>query len=110
MLYGPNTNQGGNSIILILEAQAHFVAAAIRAVCKGTASSVEVRPDAMRRYLHDLESALAGTVWNGGCDSYFRSPGGEIVTQLPHTAGWYREQTRLFSTDDFEVRSGASRP
>ena len=32
MLYGPNTNQGGNSIIVILEAQATYVLGALRAM------------------------------------------------------------------------------
>lgn len=103
LLYGPNTNQGGNSIILILEAQAHFVTAAIQAIRERPGSSVEVRPEAMRRYLIELEAALAGTVWNGGCNSYFQTAGGDIVTQLPHTSGWYREQTRRFVEDDFEL-------
>ncbi len=103
LLYGPNTNQGGNSIILILEAQAHFVTAAIRALRERPGSSVEVRPGAMRDYLLDLQTSLARTVWSGGCDSYFRTAGGDIVTQLPHTAGWYRERTRRFVESDFEV-------
>ena len=32
MMYGPNTNQGGNSIIIILEAQAAYIVSALRAM------------------------------------------------------------------------------
>ncbi len=107
MLYGPNTNQGGNSILIMLEAQAHFVALAMEAMRASGASSVDVRPEAMARYEADLATAMEGTVWRGGCHSYFRAASGEIVTQLPHTSGWYCQQTERFDTDDFvaEVRT-----
>ncbi len=103
MMYGPNTNQGGNSIILILEAQAEFVAQALEEMRRIGATSVEVRQAAMDDYLADLEAALEGTVWNGGCDSYFVTAAGDIVTQLPHTAGWYRDRTARFPTEDFDL-------
>ena len=106
LLYGPNTNQGGNSIILILEAQARFVAEALRSMGEHGATAVEVRSEAMARYLDDLTDALEGTVWNGGCDSYFQAAGGEVVTQLPHTSGRYRTQIERFPVGDFEFSGG----
>ena len=36
MMYGPNTNQGGNSIIIILEAQATYIMSALD--CDATAT------------------------------------------------------------------------
>jgi len=99
LLYGPNTNQGGNSILLILEAQAHWVAAALAAMGEG--ATAEVRPEAMRRYAAELATALDATVWRDGCASYFRTPGGDIVTQLPHTSAWYRDRTSTFDAGDF---------
>jgi cation diffusion facilitator CzcD-associated flavoprotein CzcO len=101
-LYGPNTNQGGNSILLMLEAQAGYVAGAMEALRDRHLASVEVSGPAMGRYLDELERALASTVWRG-CATYFHSPQGEIVTQLPHTAGWYAEAVRHFDPADFEV-------
>ncbi len=108
LLYGPNTNQGGNSIILILEAQARFVAEALRTMHKQGATAVEVHTKAMSRYVEDLTTALEGTVWSSGCDSYFRAAGGEIVTQLPHTSGQYRHQIEWFPTGDFDLSGGPS--
>ncbi len=103
MLYGPNTNQGGNSIIIILEGQAQFVAATLESMRALGASSVDVRPEAMQRYMDELESALGDTVWSSGCASYFRAAGGEIVTQLPHTSRWYCERTMHFCAGDFVI-------
>jgi len=111
LLYGPNTNQGGNSIILILEAQARYVAQAVRIMRERQLSSVEVRPEAMEQYSDQLEEAMTRTVWNAGCDSYFRTAAGEIVTQLPHTAGWYCHRIRRFELSEFDCRSmGADEP
>ena len=101
LMYGPNTNQGGNSILLVLEAQADFVADAVTSLRSRGAAAIEVRPEAMDRYRTDLRTALGNTVWDGGCDSYFRTAAGDIVTQLPHTAGWYREQTARIDPVDF---------
>jgi cation diffusion facilitator CzcD-associated flavoprotein CzcO len=101
MLYGPNTNQGGNSILLILEAQAQFVASALDALRETGASSLEVSPRAMAHYARELEQDLRQTVWVQGCNSYFHNAAGDIVTQLPHTSGWYREATNEIDRDDF---------
>lgn len=103
LLYGPNTNQGGNSILLMLEAQAGFVVSAVEVMREQGLSSVEVSAPAMRRYLEELEAALATTVWSG-CETYFHTPQGEIVTQLPHTAGWYARATERFDPSAFELR------
>jgi cation diffusion facilitator CzcD-associated flavoprotein CzcO len=104
MLYGPNTNQGGNSILLMLEAQAQFVADALAVRDEAGATTVEVTEDAMARYSKQLEADLAGTIWNS-CSTYFHGPSGDIVTQLPHKAGWYREATERIDRQDFELRT-----
>lgn len=101
MMYGPNTNQGGNSIILMLEAQAEFVAGALAVMRDSGSPTIEVRPDAMERYRTELDAALARTVWSLGYDSYFRTAAGEIVTQTPYTTSVYADQTRRIQTDDF---------
>lgn len=101
MLYGPNTNQGGNSILLILEAQAQFVAAALGATREAGAAWLDVTPEAMAEQDCELRRDLAGTVWAGGCTTYFHTAAGDIVTQLPHTSGWYAEATERIDRRHF---------
>ena len=103
LTYGPNTNQGGNSILVVLEAQARYIAEAVQTLADRQATAIEVRPDAMGRYVQDLEASLADTVWSDGCDSYFRTGAGDIVTQLPHSAGWYCDRTSRLDLDDFTL-------
>ncbi|OBI36423.1 NAD(P)/FAD-dependent oxidoreductase [Mycobacterium sp. E2238] len=91
MLYGPNTNQGGNSIVYILEAAARLVASAVSRVAR-KGGYVDVRPEAEKRYNDQLSADLERTIWTR-CDSYFRSPTGRIVTQWPYTELEYARRT-----------------
>jgi cation diffusion facilitator CzcD-associated flavoprotein CzcO len=100
MLYGPNTNQGGNSILIILEAQATYVVSALRAMRWRRAPALDVRRDVMEGYNHQLAEALAGTVWHG-CQSYFKNANGRIATQLPQTSLWYAKRTRRFRMREY---------
>jgi cation diffusion facilitator CzcD-associated flavoprotein CzcO len=101
--YGPNTNQGGNSIILTLEAQARYVQMALVAMDTAGAAAVDVRPEVADAYDAETQEALAGTVWSTGCNTYFTNASGRIVTQLPHTSGWYVDRTSTFDLADYEV-------
>ncbi len=104
MLYGPNTNQGGNSIIVILEAQAGYVVGALNALEGEGIDALVVRRPVMDAYNRELAEALAGTLWQqNGCRSYFKNANGHIVTQLPQTSLWYAERTREFRTEEYEL-------
>jgi len=102
MLYGPNTNQGGNSIIFILEAQAAYVVRALRAMGRRRVHAVDVKRDVMEAYNRELGEALHGTVWDTGCRSYFKNENGKIATQLPYPSLWYWRRTRWFRIRDYE--------
>lgn len=99
MLYGPNTNQGGNSIVYILEAGARLVADAVGRIAR-RGGSIEVRPEAEERYNEQLSAELEKTIWTR-CDSYYRSPSGRIVTQWPHTELDYARRTRRLRRRDW---------
>jgi cation diffusion facilitator CzcD-associated flavoprotein CzcO len=91
MLYGPNTNQGANSIIYILEAGARLVASAVSRLAR-RGGYVDVRPDVERRFNEQVSAELERTIWTQ-CDSYYRSPTGRIVTQWPHSELDYARAT-----------------
>ncbi len=98
MLYGPNTNQGANSIIYVLEAGARMVASAVTRLAR-RGGHLDVRPDVERRYNEKISADLERTIWTQ-CDSYYRSPTGRIVTQWPHSELDYAKATwRIRSRD-----------
>lgn len=91
MLYGPNTNQGANSIIYILEAGARLAASAVGRIAR-RGGYVDVRPDAEHRFNDAINADLERTIWTQ-CDSYYRSPSGRIVTQWPYSELDYARAT-----------------
>jgi len=107
MLYGPNTNQGGNSIVYILEAGARLVASAVSRVAR-RGGYVDVRRDAEKHYNERLSADLERTIWTQ-CNSYFRSSTGRIVTQWPYTELEYARRTWRLRPGDWVHRTGAAR-
>jgi cation diffusion facilitator CzcD-associated flavoprotein CzcO len=103
MLYGPNTNQGANSIIYILEAGARLVASAVSRLAR-RGGFVDVHPDVERRFNNRIADELEQTIWTQ-CDSYYRSPSGRIVTQWPHSELDYAKATWRLRSGDW-VHSG----
>ncbi len=107
ILYGPNTNQGGNSIVYILEAGARLVASAANRLARH-GGYLEVRPEVERRYNEQLSADLDRSVWTQ-CESYFRSPTGRIVTQWPYSELEYARRTWRLRPQEWIHRTGAPR-
>jgi cation diffusion facilitator CzcD-associated flavoprotein CzcO len=98
MLYGPNTNQGANSIIYVLEAGARMIASAVSRLA-GRGGYLDLRPEVESRFNEQISADLEQTIWTQ-CDSYYRSPTGRIVTQWPHSELDYAKATwRIRSRD-----------
>lgn len=87
-VYGPNTNLGGSSIIGMLEAQARWIAEAVRGLADGRVPTVEVRREVWDAYDEEMQSRLAGSIWSR-CDSWYRD-GTRVTTNWPGTVGEYR--------------------
>ena len=102
LLYGPNTNLGHNSIILMLESQIAYVADALRQLRAG-AAALEVRREVMRAYNDALQQRLSGTVFAGGCRSWYLTATGRNTQNWPGTAAGFRRRTRRVRLADFEV-------
>jgi cation diffusion facilitator CzcD-associated flavoprotein CzcO len=103
MLYGPNTNQGANSIIYVLEAGARMVASAVGRLAR-RGGYLDVRPDVENRFNEQVSADLEQTIWTR-CDSYYRSPTGRIVTQWPHSELDYARATWRVRPRDWRHKS-----
>ena len=107
VLYGPNTNLGGSSIIGMLEAQAGYV---VRAVLESVArrAPLVVRADRAAAYDEEMQRRLDSSVWSS-CTSWYREPGGRITTNWPGTVAEYQQRTAAFDPADFETVAVAAR-
>ena len=86
MLYGPNTNVGSNSVIFMLEAQAHYIVRALKYMRRKRKTYVAVRPETMADFIAKIDEWMQGTVWLTRCSNYFRASNGRVVTQWPRSA------------------------
>ena len=91
-LYGPNTNAG--SIIYMIEAQIDYVVRLLQNMDDRGLATTEVRPEVMDAYNVELQQRIdAVEVWHAGCNGYYRSPSGRVVTQWPGGMADYRAAT-----------------
>jgi len=104
-MYGPNTNLGHNSILLMAEPQADYIVQALKAVGHGNARALEVRADVEAQYNADIQARLQAMVWNSVADSWYKS-GGRITNNWPGSVGEYRSVTRTFHTEEYIVTQG----
>jgi cation diffusion facilitator CzcD-associated flavoprotein CzcO len=109
LVYGPNTNLGGSSILSMIECQTGYLGQLVDRLIGGDLDVAEVREEVAERYDREVQDALAGSVWAAGCSSWYREPGGRITTNWPGTVQEYRERTATFRLTDFvAARTAAS--
>jgi cation diffusion facilitator CzcD-associated flavoprotein CzcO len=102
VVYGPNTNLGGSSIIGMLEAASGAVVSMLREVERTGARSISVRPEADEHYDEEIQGRLAGSVW-AGCDSWYHVNGGRISTNWPGRVKEYQDRCANLELADFEI-------
>lgn len=100
VMYGPNTNTGGGSIIYFLEAQAAYLGDYVAHV-ESTGRPLAVRPDVEQAYDDRIQGILSNSVWSQ-CTSWYRQADGRITTNWPLLGAQYKKQAR-FNAADYEV-------
>jgi cation diffusion facilitator CzcD-associated flavoprotein CzcO len=106
MIYGPNTNNG--SILFMLECQANYFVRRLQWMDQNEIAWIDVRPEIMKSFNEDLQSAINRIdIWRSGCNNYYATGTGRIVTQYPHNMSTYRAHTMTPDWDAFEIQYGA---
>jgi len=101
LMYGPNTNTSGGSIIFYLEQQAAYARQALQAMRARGASSVVVREDVEAASDAALQARFPGTAWLA-CDSWYRDRTGRVVTNWPGYMSEYKRATDRFDPAEYE--------
>jgi cation diffusion facilitator CzcD-associated flavoprotein CzcO len=102
IMYGPNTNTSGGSIILYQEAQAGYIRQALERVRDAGAAAIDVREDVALNSDRELQSRFAGTAWTR-CDSWYRDDAGRIVANWPGYMREYVEATSEIDASEFKL-------
>jgi cation diffusion facilitator CzcD-associated flavoprotein CzcO len=103
LLYGPNTNLGGNSILYMLEGQIGYVLGAIRALDTGGLAWLDVRPDVQDRFTSWVAAASRKSVWETGCHSWYTTASGRNTNNWPDHTFLYRHRVRRFDVAAYRV-------
>jgi cation diffusion facilitator CzcD-associated flavoprotein CzcO len=104
-LVGPNTGLGHNSIVFMIESQLNYVVDALRTMQREGAHSAVVAPVAAARYNAAVQRAMEGTVWTaGGCASWYIDSQGRNTTLWPGFTFKFRELTKQFDREHYELR------
>lgn len=108
MLYGPNTNLGHNSIILMIEAQSRYISTLIAPVLlargKGTSLTILPKPQSIASYNADLQKRLRKTAFaDPGCNSWYKNEKGVITNNWYGTAIEYQKRTSAVNWDDYTL-------
>jgi cation diffusion facilitator CzcD-associated flavoprotein CzcO len=102
LMYGPNTNTSGGSIIVYAEAQASYIRQALQQVARAGAAAIDVRADVEARSDRELQARFGGTAWTQ-CDSWYRNDSGRIVTNWPGYMREYEAYVRKLTPSDFQL-------
>ncbi len=102
VMYGPNTNTSGGSIITYLEAQAAYLRQALQLVRDRGAGAIAVRPEVEAASDRALQERFAGTAWTR-CDSWYRDESGRIVANWPGYMREYLQATAELDAGEFEL-------
>jgi hypothetical protein len=102
LMYGPNTNLGGGSIIYMLESQARYIRDAVRKLAAHPGTYLDARPEVEQRWDTEVQARLARSVWTR-CHNWYRNAYGRVVSNWPGRTHEYRRRTRRIDPADFRA-------
>ena len=103
MLYGPNTNLGHNSILVMIEAQVGYIIDAVRQMDAGGLRRLDVKRPVLEEYNRWLQGDLARSVWAADKQSWYKLADGTITNNWPHSTIRYRKLLRRADLAAYET-------
>lgn len=103
LLTGPNSPVGNFSVTRVAEVQADYVMKLIKHWQQGQFDAIAPKPAAAEHFLTRIKANMAGTVWTGGCQSWYLDQTGTPVL-WPFSFGQWVKEMREPDLADFDVR------
>jgi cation diffusion facilitator CzcD-associated flavoprotein CzcO len=108
ILYGPNTNTSGGSIIFYLETQSAYIRQALQELARRGADALDVRAEVEAASDRELQARFAGTAWTE-CDSWYRNEQGRIIANWPGYMREYRKRLAYLDASEFSFSAAHDR-
>lgn len=108
MLYGPNTNLGHNSIIIMLEAQSKYictlVAEVLRARQAGKSLSIAPKKEKLEEYNDEIQKKLSTSSFaHPSCRSWYKNEAGVITNNWSGTVIEYQKMLERVRWTDYDL-------
>ncbi|TVY36246.1 FAD-binding monooxygenase [Lachnellula occidentalis] len=108
MLYGPNTNLGHNSIILMIEAQAMYINTLITKIQlakqRGGSLSIQTKSQVAEDYNNEIQTRLSQSAFaDPNCNSWYKNEAGLITNNWSDAAIPYQKRTSFIDWGNFEI-------
>ena len=108
MLYGPNTNLSHNSLILVIEAQARYIAAQVRevelAAAKGKSLVITPNTAKVQEYSDSIQARLQKTSFaDERCGCWWKDKDGWIPNNWDGTAVEYQTMMSKIEWRDYDL-------
>ena len=101
LIYGPNTNLGSSSIIMMMEQQARYIRQIAEELARGgLRHAFEVWRSVEQAYDTDIQSRLNNGVWTT-CDSWYRTGSGRVTTNWPGLVHEYQRRAETVAFEDY---------
>jgi cation diffusion facilitator CzcD-associated flavoprotein CzcO len=94
LIYGPNTNLGSSSTILMMEQQAGYIRQVVEELARrGENRAFEIRHAVEEAYDTEVQGRLDDGVWTS-CQSWYRADSGRVTTNWPGLVREYQRRTQ----------------
>ena len=104
MMYGPNVNGGGGSILGHLEAQVRYIVELIRKMTAANVAAVDCKRDIYEDYIRRVDETHAKLIYtHEGVNTYYKNKRGRVVAQNPFSNAEYWRLTRDPKLSDYEL-------
>ncbi len=103
LMYGPNTNLGHNSIILMAEAQANYITQCVNHLENGSEKTMEVKASVIDSYYEEIQSRLKKMIWSKIENSWYQSANGNIPNNWPGRTMEYTRRTKKVNLEDYNL-------
>ena len=103
MLYGPNTNLGHNSILVMIEAQVGYILDALDKLKARGLRRIDVRREVLEAYNRDLQHDLAKSVWATTGASWYKLADGTITNAKWKAKSYFKGLLREARLEDYDT-------
>ncbi|NUP10579.1 MAG: NAD(P)/FAD-dependent oxidoreductase [Polyangiaceae bacterium] len=103
VMYGPNTNLAHNSIVFMLEAQAHYVTECLALLDRERALALSPKAASVRAFSEEMQQRFSGSIWEAGCTSWYKTASGRNTNNWPGFTFEYWWRTRRPRRRDFDL-------